>query len=64
MKKPLFIILLIFFINTVYSQAVYTENFDNHSVGNLGTDVTGTVPGQWGWFTKSDITQANSFLPL
>lgn len=64
MKKPLFIILLIFFINTVYSQAVYTENFDNHSVGNLGTDVTGKIPGQWGWFTYSRITQANSFFTI
>ena len=40
------------------------ENFDNHSVGNLGTDVTGKIPGQWGWYTASEETQTNSFLPL
>jgi len=35
------------------AQVLYTENFNNLSVGNVGTDITGTIPGQGGWYTKS-----------
>ena len=64
MKKNLFIILLLLFVNYTNSQVLYTENFDNHSVGNLGTNTTGAIPGQWGWLTYSQNTQVNSFLAL
>lgn len=33
---------------------LYTENFDNLSIGNLGTDPNDVIPGQGGWFTKVD----------
>lgn len=58
-KYLLFITFFLFFNQLLTAQVLYTENFDNHSLGNLGTNVTGTVPGQWGWFTKSFNTQAN-----
>jgi len=64
MKNYIFFVIWFLFINTAYSQVLYTENFDNHSVGNLGTDVTGKIPGQWGWYTASDFTQANSFFTI
>jgi len=64
MKNYIFFAIWFWFINTVYSQVLYTENFDNHSVGNLGTDVTGKIPGQWGWYTASKYTQANSFFTI
>jgi len=66
MKNYIFFAIWFWFINTVYSQVLYTENFDNHSVGNLGTDVTGKIPGQWGWITKAitGSTQANSIFTI
>lgn len=64
MKKQLLIIVSLLFINSVYSQVLYTEDFDNHSVGNLGTDFTGKIPGQWGWITISKYTQTNSFFTV
>src|SRR5690606_7655469 len=30
--------------------------FDNLSIGNLGTDFTGTIPGQGGWLTECNST--------
>jgi len=50
MKKYL-LILIYLFVNSIYSQVLYTETFDNFTLGNLGTDVTGTTPGQGGWYT-------------
>src|SRR5690554_6620473 len=34
------------------AQVLYTENFNNLTVGNLCTDPTGVIPGQGGWKTK------------
>lgn len=48
----LFIINLLFFA-TATAQNIYTENFDNLTIGNIGTDYTGTVSGQGGWYTSS-----------
>ena len=52
MKKKLFItavlLLQTYFLS---AQVLYTENFNNYTVGNLGTDVTGTIPAQGGWVT-------------
>jgi len=64
MKNYIFFVIWFLFINTAYSQVLYTENFDNHSLGNLGTDVTGKIPGQWGWYTSSHDTQSNSFFTI
>src|SRR5690606_41532060 len=43
------------------AQVLYTENFNNLSVGNVGTDITGTIPGQGGWYTKA-ISSGNGDL--
>ncbi|MEG0916492.1 MAG: T9SS type A sorting domain-containing protein [Myroides sp.] len=64
MKKYLLVFITALSFNGIYSQVLYTESFDNHSVGNLGTDVTGKIPGQWGWYTSSFYTQANSFFTI
>ena len=64
MKKCLLILITVLFFNNLHSQVLYTENFDNHSIGNLGTDVTGKIPGQWGWYTASYYTQTNSFFTI
>lgn len=64
MKKILIIITMLLGVYKLTAQVLYTENFDNHSVGNLGTDPTGQVSGQWGWLTYSQNTQSNSFFTI
>src|SRR5690606_25495374 len=64
MKKCLLILTTVLFSNSIHSQVLYTENFDNLSIGNLGTDPTGFTPGQGGWYTVSQNTQANSFFTI
>ena len=36
------------------AQVLYSENFDNLTLGNVGTDFTGATPGKGGWHTKSE----------
>src|SRR5690606_9420390 len=64
MKKCLLILTTVLCFNSTYSQVLYSENFDNLSIGNLGTDVTAKTPGQGGWYTVSQYTQANSFFTI
>src|SRR5690606_15553748 len=64
MKKCLLILIIVLCFNSTYSQVLYTENFDNLSIGNLGTDPSGITPGQGGWYTVSQYTQANSFFNI
>ncbi|WLD23628.1 T9SS type A sorting domain-containing protein [Flavobacterium dauae] len=64
MKKCLLILTTVLIFNSTYSQVLYTENFDNLSIGNLGTDPSGAIPGQGGWYTVSQYTQANSFFNI
>src|SRR5690606_27014908 len=64
MKKCLLILTTVLFSNSIHSQVLYTENFDNLSIGNLGTDPSGAIPGQGGWYTVSQNTQANSFFTI
>lgn len=49
-----FITLLLF--NSVNAQVLLNDNFNNYTLGNLGTDPTGMIPGQGGWLTKLDNT--------
>jgi len=42
------------------AQVLYSENFDNLTLGNVGTDFTGATPGKGGWHTKSHIVQTPS----
>jgi len=63
MKKCLLILTTVLCFNSTYSQVLYSENFDNLSIGNLGTDPSGVTPGQGGWYTVS-YTQSNSFFTI
>jgi len=60
MKKNTFItfitILSIFIFNSVDGQVLWSENFESYTLGNVGTDVTGTVPGQGNWYTRRAYT--------
>lgn len=55
MKKFLIPTLTILLGCTLNAQILYTENFNNHTIGNLGADTTGTVPEQGGWLTYTDV---------
>lgn len=57
MKKTTFltfIVLLLF--NSVNAQLLLNDDFDNYTLGNLGTDPTGVISGQGNWFTKNYST--------
>jgi len=60
MKKCLLILTTVLIFNSTYSQVLYTENFDNLSIGNLGTDPSGITPGQGGWLTQCSTTSTVS----
>jgi len=60
MKKLLFSCLLASSSVLVFGQSIITDNFEAATLGNLGTDITGTTPGQGGWYTTAGTTAANS----
>lgn len=63
MKTNIFFILTVLFATQLTSaQLLLDDNFDNYTLGNLGTDPTGVVLGQGNWLTDfpSSITFQNS----
>src|SRR5690606_25737759 len=53
MKNILIITIALLIAPLINAQVLYNETFNNFTLGNLGTDYTGTVPGQGGWYTES-----------
>lgn len=55
MKTKILLISTLLFttIQLTSAQVLYSENFDNLTLGNVGTDFTGATPGQGSWHTKS-----------
>ncbi|HLW62499.1 MAG TPA: hypothetical protein VKY33_03780, partial [Flavobacterium sp.] len=64
MKKYILSILSLLFLNTTYSQVLYDDNFDNYTLGNLGTDTNGVTPGQGGWFILSHYSKNNNLFSV
>ncbi|UUV22601.1 T9SS type A sorting domain-containing protein [Paenimyroides aestuarii] len=60
MKKLLLIITTLLGVYNLTAQVLYNETFDSYNWGNVGTDITGAIPGKGGWYTKSVI---GSFSP-
>ncbi len=58
-KQVLFVATLLFATQLTTAQVLYSENFDNLTLGNVGTDFTGATPGQGGWYTLSNTATAN-----
>ena len=61
MKRKLLIAAGFLLTQLCSAQVLFTETFENYTLGNLGTDPTGVMPGQGGWLT-SDVyssTKAN-----
>ena len=53
MKKTTFLAIgTLLFFNSVNSQVLWNETFDTYPVGNVSTDITGTVPGYGDWYTE------------
>ncbi len=52
-NKILFVLLLLLKGQLTYAQVLYSENFNNLTSGNVGTDDTGIVQGKGGWYTTS-----------
>lgn len=51
-KKLLLVLTVLFTVQLTSAQILLNDNFDNYTLGNLGTDVTGVVPGQGNWLTE------------
>src|SRR5690606_11015867 len=58
-KNVLFIAAFLCVSQLTTAQVLYSENFDNLTLGNVGTDFNGNTPGQGGWYTTSNTTTAN-----
>jgi hypothetical protein len=52
MKKTL-LYLFLCLCTSAFSQLLQSDNFNNLTVGNVGTDITGVTAGQDGWLTFS-----------
>lgn len=60
MKKQLLYTAAAFLVaHFATAQVLYTENFDNLTVGNIGTDPTGATTGQGGWYTRCHAPSAH-----
>lgn len=59
MKKILFTCLLAASAG-LFGQSIISDNIESLTLGNLNTDITGTTPGQGGWYTVAPATAPNS----
>src|SRR5690606_7740704 len=55
--KLLYTATAILIANFVTAQILFSENFDNLTVGDLSTDFTGNTPGQGGWYVEGINTE-------
>ncbi|EAS21020.1 hypothetical protein BBFL7_01913 [Flavobacteria bacterium BBFL7] len=53
MKKPILFTCLIFFVTLAKAQVFESEDFSTFNTGNIGTSISGTIPGQGGFFTSA-----------
>lgn len=53
--KILFILTLLFAAQPTKAQVLWSENFNNLVLGNVGADYTGATPGQGGWYTFTNV---------
>ncbi|MEY8760811.1 T9SS type A sorting domain-containing protein [Chryseobacterium tongliaoense] len=52
MKKALSNAAFLFVLfNTINAQTLQNDNFNSYTIGNVGTDITSTTPGQGGFYT-------------
>src|SRR5690606_37463494 len=51
--KIFFISTVLFTVQLTSAQVLWSENFDNLTLGNINSDFTGQTAGQGGWYTLS-----------
>ncbi|UUV22470.1 T9SS type A sorting domain-containing protein [Paenimyroides aestuarii] len=59
-KKLLLAATLAMCSNFLTAQVLYSQNFDNLTVGDVSTDLTGQTPGQGNWYTIYDNSSPNA----
>ncbi|UUV22469.1 T9SS type A sorting domain-containing protein [Paenimyroides aestuarii] len=59
-KKLLFAATFAMCSNFLTAQVLYSENFNNLTVGDVSTDLTGQTPGQGNWYTIYDNSSPNA----
>ena len=57
-KKLLLTVTILIYSHLLTAQVLYTENFNNFTLGNVGTDPNGIIPGQGGWLTEGMNTDS------
>lgn len=61
MKKNVILSAITFlFFQNLLAQELYNEDFEDFTLGNVGTDSSGQTEGQGGWYTYSHWTYMNS----
>jgi len=58
--KILYTVLALLAVHLAAAQILWSENFDNLTLGNVGTDHTGNTPGQGDWHTLSQSSEIPS----
>ena len=56
----LLILTAVFTIQFTSAQVLLDDHFDNYTLGNLGTDITGVIPGQGNWLTNIPFPLASN----
>ena len=59
MKKYILIFSFLLFVNSLYSQILYEETFENYPLGDFITDPTGATPGLGNWYVFLDKNTAS-----
>ena len=61
-KNTLLTLICVSITHLASAQVLYSENFDNLTVGNVSTDLTGQTSGQGNWHTIYDSSSPNATL--
>ena len=56
----IFITIASLYSHFMTAQLLYNETFENYTLGNLGTDPNGVIPGQGGWLTEGWTTASKN----
>jgi len=61
MRKVVLFSLFVLLSVSVKAQVLYSENFNNYNLGNIGSDANGVIAGQGNWYTWSNVKDNSYF---
>ena len=61
-KNTLLSVIMLLFCSGLSAQQLYSEDFENFTLGNVTTSSDGQTAGQGGWFFTSNYTLGQSIL--